>query len=320
MEPGLVLQARERIRPYIAQTPVCQSAEMNQAAGAQIFFKCENLQYTGAFKLRGAFNFLLQLSPEQLRRGVVAFSSGNHAQAVAWAARELGATADLVMPSDAPAIKIERVRQFGGRVHLYARSEQSREGVAAKLVAESGATLVPPFDDERIIAGAGTAALELIETVPDLDLILCPVGGGGLISGTALAAQLSPRPPRLIGVEPQTAADCKLSLERGVISAIAENPTIADGLRTIQPVELTFPIIQRYVNEIRTVSDEEMRSAVRKLLLEMKLLVEPSGAAAAAAVWQTRWEPYEKVGVILSGGNLDPKLLCNYLQEAQAQR
>lgn len=314
-----ILGARDRIRDRAHRTPVIRSRSVDEAAGCAVFLKAENLQRGGAFKFRGAMNRLLQLSEEERRRGVLAFSSGNHAQAVALAARELGISAELVMPEDAPRAKLAAVRAFGGKVHLYDRARQKREELAAQLVAAEGRVLVPPFDDPRIIAGAGTAALELLEDAPELDALVVPVGGGGLISGSAIAAH--GRNPRLevYGVEPETAADVKLSLERGQITAIADNPTIADGLRTIQPGELTFPIIQQHVREIVTVSDAELIHALVFLLLRAKILAEPSGAAGLAAVLARRVRGHRRVGVILSGGNVDPEPLARYL-ETDARR
>lgn len=308
-----VLGARERIAGSVHRTATFQSRSVDDAAGCRVFLKAENLQRGGAFKFRGAMNRLLQLTEEERRRGVLAFSSGNHAQAVALAARELGISADLVMPEDAPKAKLAAVRAFGGTVHLYDRARQKREELAARLVADQGRVLVPPFDDPRIIAGAGTAALELLEDAPDLEALVVPVGGGGLISGSAIAAHGRNPHLEVYGVEPATAADVKLSLERGQITPIADNPTIADGLRTIQPGEITFPIIQRHVREIVTVSDVELVRALRLLLLRAKLLAEPSGAAGLAAVLERRVRGYRRVGVILSGGNVDPEPLARYL-------
>lgn len=310
-----VLGARERIAARIHRTPTVHSRSVDDAAGCQVYLKAENLQRGGAFKFRGAMNRLLQLDDDERRRGVLAFSSGNHAQAVALAARELGLQADLVMPEDAPKSKLAAVRNFGGTVHLYDRARQKREELAARLVEAQGRILVPPFDDPRIIAGAGTAALELLEDVPDIEALAVPVGGGGLISGSAIAAHGKNPHLDVYGVEPATAADVKLSLERGQITPIAENATIADGLRTIQPGALTFPIIQRHVREVVTVSDDELVQALRFLLLRAKILAEPSGVAGLAAILQRRVRGYRKVGVILSGGNVDPEPLARYLVE-----
>lgn len=292
------------------------SRSLDERAGCEVFAKAENFQRAGAFKFRGATNRLLQLSEPERRRGVLAFSSGNHAQAVALAARDLGISAALVMPQDAPKAKLDAVRAFGGEVHLYDRATVNREAFAAELVARLNRVLVPPFDDARIIAGAGTAALELLEEVPDLDALVVPVGGGGLISGSALAAHgLNPR-IKVYGVEPETAADVKLSLERGAITPIPNNPTIADGLRTVQPGELTFALMREHLAGVVTVSDAQLIAALRLLLLRVKVLAEPSGCAALAAVLEGAVPACKRVGVILSGGNMDADALAGFLSPA----
>jgi threonine dehydratase len=309
-----IAAAAQRIAGRVHHTPVLRSRSVDAAAGAEVYLKAENLQRGGAFKFRGAMNRLLQLTAAERSRGVLAYSSGNHAQAVALAARELGIPADLVMPEDAPKSKLEAVRAFGGVVHLYDRARQKREELAAQLVSEQGRVLVPPFDDPDIIAGQGTAARELLAEVPDLDALVTPVGGGGLMSGCALAAHAHNPKISLYGVEPETAADVKLSLERGQITAIPDNPTIADGLRTVQPGALTFPILQRHLTAVVTVSDGELITALRLLLLRAKTLVEPSGAAGLAAVLAHRLPTgHRKIGVVLSGGNCDAEALARYL-------
>lgn len=312
-----ITAAAARIAGRAHRTPVLRSRSVDQAAGAEVYLKAENLQRGGAFKFRGAMNRLLQLTPAERQQGVLAYSSGNHAQAVALAARELGIAADLVMPADAPASKLAAVRDFGGTVHLYDRARQKREELAAELVRERGRVLVPPFDDLRIIAGAGTAAMELLADVPDLDCLLTPIGGGGLMSGSAIAAHAHNPDIAIYGVEPETAADVKLSLERGQVTAITENPTIADGLRTVQPGALTFPILQQHLAGILTVSDAELIAALRLLLLRVKTLAEPSGVAGLAALVARKLpRPHRKIGVILSGGNCDPEALAGYLADA----
>ncbi|MGH9467952.1 MAG: pyridoxal-phosphate dependent enzyme [Terriglobales bacterium] len=309
-----VRAAHQRIASRIVRTPVVHSRSLDERAGAQVFLKCENLQRAGAFKFRGATNCLLQLTPEERGRGVLAFSSGNHAQAVALAARGLGVSAALVMPTDAPQSKLAAVRAFGGEVHLYDRATVNRESFAAELVKKQNRVLVPPFDDVRIIAGAGTAALELLEEVPDLEALIVPVGGGGLVSGSSLAGHgLNPQLD-IYGVEPATAADVKLSLSRGVITPIADNPTIADGLRTVQPGELTFAIMQKHLAGVVTVTDAQLIEALTLLLMRAKIVVEPSGAAGAAALLAGALpKQYQRIGVILSGGNVDATALARYL-------
>jgi threo-3-hydroxy-L-aspartate ammonia-lyase len=270
--------------------------------------KCENLQRMGAFKFRGAYNFLCSLSPEQRARGVVAFSSGNHAQGVALAARLLGIPATIVMPFDAPAVKLAATREYGAQIVHYERERSHREEIARGIAAERNATLVPPFDDARIVAGAGTAALELVEDAGGLNAIVVPVGGGGLISGTAIAAHSLDASIALYGVEPQTGDDFARSLSRGERVSIPVPRTIADGLQTTSPGELTFAIAREHVCAIVTVSDDELREGMRFAFERMKLVVEPSGAAALAALLYGRIPDVagRRVGAVISGGNIDP--------------
>ncbi len=278
----------------------------------QVFFKCENLQRGGAFKIRGAANLILSLPAPALSRGVVAYSSGNHAQATAIAARHVGAPATIVMPEDAPRSKMESTRSYGARVVTYNRFTQNREQIAAGILEETQATLVPPFDHPMIMAGQGTAALELLQETGPLDALITPVGGGGLLSGCAtIAKELHPA-IRIFGAEPEGANDTFLSLTAGHRIAV-EARTIADGLRSPKPGELTFPVLQRYVDRIALVSDDELRAAVKFLLLRMKILVEPSGAAGAAAVlFHKLPAEVRSVGVVLSGGNIDFEDLARY--------
>jgi threonine dehydratase len=288
------------------------SRGFDQRAGFQAFFKCENLQTGGAFKIRGAANFLARLSADELARGVVAFSSGNHAQAVAIAARAHGTHATLVMPLDAPKSKVEATRAQGATIVTYDRFKDDRTAIGKRIAAETGASLVPPYDHPWTIAGQGTAALELLEEVPGLDALLVCIGGGGLISGSAIAARhLSPS-TRVIGVEPELGNDTFLSLAARKRVDIGASETIADGLRAPIPGELTFPIIQRLVERVVLVSEDEIRAAMKFLLMRMKLLVEPSGAVPAAAALSGRLPPgLERVGVILSGGNADFEMLAS---------
>lgn len=290
------------------------SRGFDEASGVRTVFKCENLQRGGAFKIRGASNFILSLPRDALERGVVAFSSGNHAQAVAIAARFVGTPATLVMPSDAPRSKMEATRAQGASIVAYDRRRESREAIGERIASETGAVLVPPFDHPRIIAGQGTAALELLEGAPDLDAIIAPVGGGGLLSGCAIAARdMQPR-IRIFGAEPELANDTFLSFQAGHRVEIPTPETIADGLRSPCPGEFTFPILRRLAEAILLVSEEEIRAAMRFLLARMKLLVEPSGAAAAAAVLHRKLPAgIRSAGVILSGGNLDLEALPGLL-------
>jgi threonine dehydratase len=301
-----IRSAAARIRGIAHRTPVMISRLVDAASGARVLFKCENLQRGGAFKIRGAANFIFSIPPEDLPKGVVAFSSGNHAQAVAIAAAHVGTRATLVMPTDAPQSKIEATRTRGAEIVLYDRLREDREALGAKIARETGATLVPPFDHPWIIAGQGTTALELLEDAPELDALIAPIGGGGLLSGCAIAARaLNPR-IRLFGVEPELANDTYLSLQAGRRIEIPPPDTIADGLRSPHPGEITFPILQSHLEAVLLVSEDEIRLAMQFLLTRMKILVEPSGAVPAAAILSGKLpRDVHTVGVILSGGNMD---------------
>ncbi|HKV06597.1 MAG TPA: pyridoxal-phosphate dependent enzyme [Thermoanaerobaculia bacterium] len=310
VSPADVRAARERIRPYVHRTPVLTSHLIDERVGARVFFKPEIFQRVGAFKARGAFSRLTLLSSEERTRGVVAFSSGNHAQAVALASRELGITATIVMPNDAPGSKIAATRGYGARVILYDRvGGESREEIARRIVEEQGAVLVPPFDDDAIIAGQGTLALELLEDVPDLEVILTPCGGGGLLSGVSIAARGVNPDLRLWGVEPEAGNDMQQSLDKGEPVTIPLPMTIADALQTTRPAERTFAIVQALTEGILTVTDEELRRAMALLAARLKIVVEPGGAAAFAALLHGKVPGAEgrRIGVVLSGGNVDPE-------------
>jgi threonine dehydratase len=304
--------AAGRIRPLARRTPVLTSAAFDAECGKCVYFKCENLQNGGAFKIRGAANLILSLPESSLAHGLVAYSSGNHAQATALAARHVGARATIVMPEDAPRSKMEATRSYGASIVSYNRFTDSREQIARRIVEETGATLVPPFDHPMIMAGQGTAALELLEEAGPLDGLITPVGGGGLLSGCAVIAKNMQTAIRIFGAEPEGANDTFLSLLAGERVAVLPD-TIADGLRAPRPGELTFPIIKSLAERIALVSDDEIRAAVKFLLLRLKILVEPSGAVAAAAVL-FRKLPAEisSVGVVLSGGNVDFEELAGY--------
>ncbi|MCS6801679.1 MAG: pyridoxal-phosphate dependent enzyme [Chloroflexota bacterium] len=293
------------------RTPVLTSRTLNAVTGRQVFLKCENMQRSGSFKFRGAYTALSRLSPSCRRAGVVAFSSGNHAQAVALAGRLLGVPTTIFMPTDAPAAKVAATRSYGAAIRWYDRETEDRAALAAEFAAAMGATLLPPFDHPDIIAGQGTAALELLEEIPDLDTMLVPVGGGGLIAGSLLVT--AGRGVAVFGVEPAAADDTTQSLRAGRRVAISPPQTIADGLRATMPGELTFPILQRCVAGILTVSEEAIAAAVRFLLLRLKLLVEPSGAVGVAALLSGTLRGGRRVGVILSGGNVDPGALAALL-------
>jgi threo-3-hydroxy-L-aspartate ammonia-lyase len=301
-----VVEAAKRIAGVAHHTPVQTSRALNQRTGAELFFKCENFQRMGAFKFRGAYNRLVQLSPQERRAGVVAFSSGNHAQGVALAAQILGIPATIVMPRDAPASKLAATRGYGAEVVLYERSEENRAVIAQGIARERGATIVPPYDDERIAAGAGTAALELLQDAGPLDAIVTPVGGAGLFAGCCLAAHGIDTKIDMWGVEPQAGNDVQQSLERGERVLIDVPKTIADGLQTQSPGEITFPIVQQHAKGIVTVSDEELVDAMRAYFERMKLVVEPSGAASLAAVLNERFPVRgRRIGIVISGGNVD---------------
>ncbi len=308
-----VRAAAQRIRPLARRTPVMTCAGFDAESGARAFFKCENLQRGGAFKIRGASNLILSLPEEALARGVVAYSSGNHAQATAIAAKYVGARATIVMPDDAPRSKLESTRAHGANVVVYDRRTESREEIARNILAETGGTLVPPFDHPMIMAGQGTAAMELLEDAGPFDALIAPVSGGGLLAGCATIAKEMASGIRIFGAEPEGANDTFLSLRAGERIAVPNPETIADGLRVPKPGELTFPVLQAHVERILLVSDDELRAAVKYLLLRMKILVEPSGAAAAAAVLFHKLPPdIGSVGVILSGGNVDFEDLVAY--------
>jgi threonine dehydratase len=298
--------AGRRIAPVARRTPVRTSGSFDRRAGVSAFFKCENFQRGGAFKIRGAANFVYSIPGDQRPRGVVAFSSGNHAQAVAIAARSVGVEATLVMPTDAPASKLAATRAHGPRIVQYDRLTEDREAIGRRIADETGATLVPPFDHPWIIGGQGTAALELLEEVPDLDALVVCLGGGGLLSGCAIAARALAPKARVFGVEPELANDYWLSRRAGAPVTIAPPDTIADGLRTTTPGLHTFPIIQTLVDDILLVSEDEIRATMAFLLSRTKMLAEPSGAVAAAAVLFGKLPPgLRRAGVLISGGNVD---------------
>ena len=305
-----IQEARERIGPRIHRTPVLTSRQFNELAGKEVFFKCENLQRAGAFKIRGATNKIRSLTPEEKQRGIVAFSSGNHAQAVALAGREAGVRVLVAMPEDAPAAKVAGTRGYGAEVVFYDRHKVDREAFAMNLAERERLVMVPPYDDPYILAGQGTCGLELLEDVPELDCVLAPCSGGGLFAGVAIAAKALNPKIRCYPVEPDTADDTRQSFLKGERVTIPPPPTIADGLRVQIPGRLTFPIVQQLADDVLTVSDEEIIETLRFMLFRMKILVETSGAAAAAAVMFKRLPADAKrVGVILSGGNIDPDLL-----------
>ena len=310
-----VKDAARRLGGRVHRTPVLTSRSLDEATGHSVFLKCENLQKAGAFKIRGALNKLSSLDDGERRRGVLAFSSGNHAQGVALAARTTGVSAIILMPTDAPSLKLAATRGYGAEVVFYDRQREDREARARELVQRTNRVLVPPYDDYAVMAGQGTAALELFEDVPDLDVLLTPVGGGGLMAGCSTVARALRPDIRMYGVEPDTANDTWLSFRKGDRVSIAPPPTIADGVRNASPGALTFPILQKNLDDILLVSDGEIAEALRFLLLRVKVLVEPTGAVAAAAVLAGKLPLARgaRVGVVLSGGNVDPETLADLL-------
>lgn len=315
-----IARAHERIRAHARRTPALTSATVDALTGARVFFKCENFQRMGAFKFRGAYNALAQLPEERKRRGVVAFSSGNHAQAVALAGRILGIPATIVMPAQAPKVKLEATRGYGAEVVLYGKSE-GREEIAARLAAERGLTLIPPFDHPHVIAGQGTAAKELIEDVGALDALLVPCGGGGLISGCAIAAKHLAPGCRVIGVEPAAGDDATRSFRTRKLVSIPVPDTIADGARTTSLGKITFPLVLRYVDDMLTVTDDELLRAMLFLWERMKVIVEPTGALAACALLAPKLEARGmRVGVVLSGGNVDLGWAAAQIHEREHDR
>ena len=301
-----IQSAAARLAGTAHRTPVATSRTANQRTGAELFFKCENLQRMGAFKFRGAYNALSQFTPEQRRAGVVAFSSGNHAQAIALSGRLLGIPATIVMPNDAPLMKVDATRGYGAEVQLYNRYKEDREAIGRQLADERGMTLIPPFDHPHVMAGQGTAALELIEDAGSLDVLLVCVGGGGLISGCAVAAKHALPQCRVIGVEPEAGSDVQQSLRRGEIVHIDVPQTIADGAQTQAPGRVTFPVIRALVDDVLTVTDRQLVLTMRFFAERMKMVVEPTGCLAAAAVLEGLLDVKgQRVGIIISGGNVD---------------
>lgn len=303
---ALIRAAHDRIRPFIKRTPVLTSDALNGETGASLFFKCENLQAAGAFKTRGACNAVFSLTDEEAARGVVTHSSGNHAAALARAAQLRGITAHIVMPAGAAQSKVRNVGHYGGWITFCEPTLAAREAACARVAAQTGATIVHPFDDLRVAAGQGTAAIELLEDAPDLDCILCPVGGGGLLSGTAVAAKALRPGIRVIGVEPALADDVAQSFRAGKRISIPTPATIADGLRTNCTGEKIFPLIREHVDDIVTVTEEGIVAAMRELWARLRIVIEPSSAVAYAAIREKRLPgDARRIGIILTGGNVD---------------
>jgi threonine dehydratase len=301
-----VVDASRRLAGVAHRTPVATSRTLDERLRASLFLKCENLQRGGAFKFRGAYNAIASLTEAERGRGILAYSSGNHAQAVALAARLLGASATIVMPKDAPAVKRKAVEGYGARVVPFDPATQDREEISEGLRREGDLVLVPPFDHPRVIAGQGTAARELLDEVGRLDVLLVPCGGGGLLSGSAIATKALQPACRVVGVEPEMGDDATRSFHSGTLQTVRNPPTIADGARTPSLGTLTFPIIRQLVDDMVTVSDEDLVHSMRFLWERMKLVVEPTGALALAAAYRGKIDVAGKrVGVLLSGGNVD---------------
>lgn len=307
-----IIEAHERIKPFIHKTPMLTSKTLNTFSGADLFFKCENFQKIGAFKIRGGMNAVLTLPKEKLKNGIATHSSGNHAQAIAFAARQVGTKAFIVMPSTSPKVKVDAVNGYGAEITFCEPNQQAREAALQNIVDKTGAEFIHPYNDERVITGQATCAKEMIEEISGLDMILAPVGGGGLLSGTLLSAHYFSPATKVYAGEPEGAADAVLSLKTGKIEAAPFVNTIADGLLT-KLGDITFPIIQKYVTDILTVNDDEMIAALRLVYERMKIIVEPSSVVPFAALMKNK-ELFagKKVGIIFSGGNVDLKKLSEW--------
>lgn len=314
-----IQHAQQRLIGFSSVTPVFQSSNLNQQLNANIYFKCENFQKVGAFKFRGAFNAISQLSDEQKKHGVIAYSSGNHAQAVALVSKMLNVSATIVMPDNAPQLKLKATKGYGAKVVTFDPEKTTREEVTQLVNKDNQLTLIKPFDNEQVIAGQGTVALEFIEQVnqfdmtPSLDMMLAPCGGGGLLSGTAIATKGLLPNCKVIGIEPEMADDATRSFYTGVLHSNPNPPTIADGTRTASMGDITFPLVRANVDEMKTVSEEDIKEAVRFLFYRMKLVVEPSGALGLAALLSGAVKPNGNVGIIISGGNVDGETMSEIL-------
>lgn len=307
----LIKEAARRISGRVHHTPVLTSRSFNEVSGCEVFFKCENFQRAGAFKARGATNKILSLTEAEKQRGVIAVSSGNHAQAVALAAREAGVRAVVCIPDDAPKMKVAGMRGYGADIRVFNRHSDDRDAFGRDIAEREGLVMVAAYDDYLIMAGQGTCGLELLEEVPDLDCVMTPCSGGGLFAGVSTAAKSIKPSIKCFAVEPDTANDTQQSLQKGERVKISPPPTIADGLRVQTPGALTFPITKANAEDVLTVTDQEIMAAMRFMLFRMKILVEPSGAAAAAAVFARKLPgSCRRVGVVLSGGNVDPEVLA----------
>ena len=296
-------------------TPVLESQSLNQQLGAEVFFKCENFQKVGAFKFRGAYNAISRLSDAQKNAGVIAYSSGNHAQAVALVGKMLGVSITIVMPNNAPKLKLAATKGYGAKVVVFDPQETTREAIAEQVNSDKALTLIKPFDNEDVIAGQGTVAYEFAQEIPDLNVMLAPCGGGGLLSGTAVATKSIQPDCKVIGIEPELADDATKSFYSGILHSNPNPPTIADGTRTASMGDITFPMVREHVDAMKTVSEEAIKEAVRWLFYRMKLVVEPSGALGLAALLSGAVKPEGRIGIIVSGGNIDGETMSGILME-----
>lgn len=309
-----ILAAKENLKGHANVTPVITSKTLNRMIGAEVFFKCENFQKIGAFKFRGAFNSISRLSAEEKEKGIITYSSGNHAQAVALVGQMLNLQTTIIMPGNAPEIKRAATEGYGAKVIEYDPDSQSREEIAGRLQKENGYTMIPPYDHNDVIAGQGTAALELLEKIRDLDMVLVPCGGGGLLSGSAIAARnISPN-CRTIGIEPELGDDATKSFHTKKLHTVKNPPTIADGVRTPSLGKITFPLVLEYVADMKTVPEDAIIEAVKFFFYRMKIVVEPSGALGLAALLSGAVVPGKRIGIILSGGNIDASTMTSILK------
>ncbi len=307
--------AKRQLKGHANITPVMTSRTLNHKTGAEIFFKCENFQRVGAFKFRGAYNAMSRLSDDQKARGIITHSSGNHAQAVALVGRLLKIKTTIVMPSNAPEIKRNATKGYGADIIEYDPEKTTREEISENLKSEKGYTLIPPYDHKDVVSGQGTTALELFEELNTLDMLLVPCGGGGLLSGCAIASKNMDPDCRVIGIEPELADDATKSFHTKKLHTVKNPPTIADGTRTPSLGKITFPLVLKYVDDMKTVTEKSIMEAVRYLFYRMKLVVEPSGALGLAAVLSRAVEPGGRIGIVLSGGNIDADVLANILAD-----
>jgi threo-3-hydroxy-L-aspartate ammonia-lyase len=311
-----IQSAYQRLKSVAHQTPVMTSSILNKKFNADIYFKCENFQKVGAFKFRGAYNSLIQLSQQQKSQGVIAYSSGNHAQAVACVGQLLGIKTTIVMPMNAPQIKLKATQAYGAEVIVFDPEKQTREDVAADILEQRKLTLIPPFDHPHVIAGQATATVEFLQQQPNITTLLTPCGGGGLLSGSAIAAKNIRPNCRVIGIEPEQADDATESFRTGVLQFKPNPQTIADGTRTASLGEITFPLIQHYVDDMQTVSEFDIKQAVALLFYHLKIVVEPSGALGLAAILAGKVKTQGPIGIMVSGGNIDAETICQILQDA----